>query len=78
MSSPRPPTGALPLDPAGVPRPPVFYVPLNNPVRSTPLRIQYAYTYAIPAFAVHSAMQYNIVCAITFTLHVNVIEDYYE
>jgi len=36
--SPRSPTGAPPLDTARVPRPPVFfYVPPNNPVRSTPL-----------------------------------------
>ena len=38
--SPRPSTGAPPLDPAGVPRPTVFfYVPPNNSVRSTPLVI---------------------------------------
>jgi len=40
-SSPRPPTGALPLDPAGglpSPRTQVFfYVSPNNPVRLTPL-----------------------------------------
>jgi len=40
-SSPRCPTGTPPLDPAGglpSPRLPVFfYVPPNNPVRSTPL-----------------------------------------
>jgi len=41
ISSPRLPTGAPPLDPAGglpSPRPPVFfYASPNNPVRATPL-----------------------------------------
>jgi len=46
--SPRPPTRAPPLDPAGElpsPRYPVFfYIPLNDPMRSTPLAYGMAWT----------------------------------